>query len=216
MAWTDLHADMIQQLKTNSGGWPRLSARDCVQLFVQRSSARPGAHPDSMTYAHLVPRARACAVYGAGAGVFLLQKPCCFLVSYKNKRRSLLFNHSHSHNHISTSYQKTPPPQDSSPTKITHAPITMPTYIVSIDYLGNPISPSRVWRLLAVSDICYRRLRARRMRPLSRSTRKINTAPYNYLLFLGSQTDSVYSAKKHAEAQGGKIGHSYNLIKGFS
>lgn len=24
------------------------------------------------------------------------------------------------------------------------------------------------------------------------------------------------SAKKHAEDQGGKIGHSYNLIKGFS
>jgi hypothetical protein len=26
----------------------------------------------------------------------------------------------------------------------------------------------------------------------------------------------MYSAKKHAEDQGGKIGHSYNLIKGFS
>lgn len=31
-----------------------------------------------------------------------------------------------------------------------------------------------------------------------------------------SQTDKEYSAKKHAEDQGGKIGHSYNLIKGFS
>lgn len=54
------------------------------------------------------------------------------------------------------------------------------------------------------------------MRPRSRSTREINTAPYKTLLHPNSQTDSKYSAKKHAEDQGGKIGHSYNLIKGFS
>lgn len=28
--------------------------------------------------------------------------------------------------------------------------------------------------------------------------------------------EQVNAAKKHAEDQGGKIGHSYNLIKGFS
>lgn len=54
------------------------------------------------------------------------------------------------------------------------------------------------------------------MRPLSRSTRKTNTAAYKSILLPGSQTDPIYSAKKHAEDQGGKIGHSYNLIKGFS
>lgn len=54
------------------------------------------------------------------------------------------------------------------------------------------------------------------MRPLSRSTRKINTAEYNPILGPDSQTNLIYSAKKHAEEQGGKIGHSYNLIKGFS
>lgn len=54
------------------------------------------------------------------------------------------------------------------------------------------------------------------MRPLSRSTRKINTAAYICMSGFDSQTDKVYSAKKHAEDQGGKIGHSYNLIKGFS
>lgn len=26
----------------------------------------------------------------------------------------------------------------------------------------------------------------------------------------------LHSAKKHAESQGGTIGHTYNLIKGFS
>lgn len=54
------------------------------------------------------------------------------------------------------------------------------------------------------------------MRPQSRSTRKINTATYSCISEPDSQADKVYSAKKHAEDQGGKIGHSYNLIKGFS
>lgn len=54
------------------------------------------------------------------------------------------------------------------------------------------------------------------MRPLSRSTRKIYTAAYICISEFDSQTDKICSAKKHAEDQGGKIGHSYNLIKGFS
>lgn len=119
------------------GDWPRLSARDCVRLFVQQSSARLGAHLDSMTYAHLVPRACACAVAGsgAGAGACLLQKPCCFLFSYKNKRRPLLHAHILSHNHINTLSTTTPPPKHSSPTKLTPTPINMPTYIVSLNLL---------------------------------------------------------------------------------
>lgn len=119
------------------GDWPRLSAHDCVRLFVQQSSARSGAHLDSMTYAHLVPRACACAVAGsgAGAGACLLQKPCCFLFSYKNKRRPLLHAHILSHNHINTLSTTTPPPKHSSPTKPTPTPINMPTYIVSLNFL---------------------------------------------------------------------------------
>lgn len=122
------------------GDWPRLSARDCVRLFVQQSSARSGAHLDSMTYAHLVPRACAgavaCSGAGAGAGACLLQKPCCFLFSYKNRRRPLLHAHVLSHNHINTLSTTTPPPKHSSPTKPTHLPINMPTYIVSLNLLG--------------------------------------------------------------------------------
>ncbi|KAL2277018.1 hypothetical protein FJTKL_00317 [Diaporthe vaccinii] len=82
-----------------------------------------------MTYAHLVPRACACA----GACACLLQKPCCFLVSYKNKneRRPLLCNLGHSHNHINTFYISTLPPINKSPTRTTVHPANMPTYIVS-------------------------------------------------------------------------------------
>lgn len=201
-------------LKTNSGGWPRLSARGCVRLFVQRSSARSGAHLDSMTYAHLVPRA--CA--GSCAGACLLQKPCCFLVSLVsyNKRRPLLYNLSHSHNRINTLYISTLPPISNSSTKTTDQSVNMPTYIVSLDHLV----PYRTWPCLETASYIYltsyRRLLARRMRPQSRSTRKINTATYSCISEPDSRSNKLYSAKKHAEDQGGKIGHSYNLIKGFS
>lgn len=164
-SWTGSGLDWTYTItaawKTISGGWPRLSAHDCVRQFVQQSSARPGAHLDSMTYAHLVPRARARAaavsVARAGAGACLLQKPCCFLFSYKNKRRSLLDAPDHSHNHINTLHTSTLRPRYSSSAKHTHLPINMPTYIVSLNHLGVPIRPSRASRLPAVSDINNRR-----------------------------------------------------------
>ncbi|KAL2277019.1 hypothetical protein FJTKL_00317 [Diaporthe vaccinii] len=89
-----------------------------------------------MTYAHLVPRACACA----GACACLLQKPCCFLVSYKNKneRRPLLCNLGHSHNHINTFYISTLPPINKSPTRTTVHPANMPTYIVTCKEDASP------------------------------------------------------------------------------
>lgn len=79
----------------------------------------------------------------------LLQKPCCFLVSYKNTRRPLLHNHL-SHSHINTFYTSTLPPIDSFPNKATRPPAKMPTYIVS----PNPNHPGlyRAWSCLETSS----------------------------------------------------------------
>lgn len=104
----------------------------CTQVFVQQSSARPSVHRDSMTYAHLVPRAHACAV----AGACLLQKPWDFLVFYKYKPHPLFNRSKRSHNLIKTFYASTLLPKPNSSTETTDPSINMPTYIVSLNNLG--------------------------------------------------------------------------------
>lgn len=102
----------------------------CTQVFVQQSSARRSVHRDSMTYAHLVPRARACAV----AGACLLQKPWNFLVFYKYKPHPLFNKSKRSHNLIKNFYASTLLPKSNSSTDTTDPPIDMPTYIVSLNH----------------------------------------------------------------------------------
>lgn len=104
----------------------------CTQVFVQQSSARPSVHRDSMTYAHLVPRAHACAV----AGACLLQKPLDFLVFYKYKPHPLFNRSKRSHNLIKTFYASTLLPKPNFSTETTDPSINMPTYIVSLNNLG--------------------------------------------------------------------------------
>lgn len=105
--------------------YPAMAAHE---LSEQRSSARLSAHSDSMTYAHTVPRARACAVSVA----CLLQKPCCFLGFYKNKPHPLR-NKLTRHNRII--HTSTLLPKNNSSTETTDPAINMPTYIVSLNDL---------------------------------------------------------------------------------
>jgi hypothetical protein len=65
---------------------------------------------------------------------------------------------------------------------------------------------------LDVTDDLLDRLPARRMPPLSKSRRK-----FRFQMHVVPQTDPrVSSTKQHAIDQGGKIGHEYKIIKGFS
>ncbi|KAI2607342.1 uncharacterized protein GGS25DRAFT_495438 [Hypoxylon fragiforme] len=75
-------------------------------------------------------------------------------------------------------------------------------------------------QLLYPSSLCYSANSKHFKRPSNRRlfhiTTSIRMPTYIVTCKSDATPEQVAAAKKHAQDQGGKIGHEYNLIKGFS